>query len=151
MYILPKRRDYKCRLNLVMERALASGNQRHKERSVDFLCYGSHSAPNQHNLRQRGPALSFLEWLPSHAVTGTGQKGTLCGKGCDKPNERAEAGNPAPAFPEVGLIAQDPGTPGAEPQPRHGWRAALVHSASLHENKTPACSGSARHMTGRKL
>lgn len=51
-----------------MESALASGNQRHKECSVGFPCYGSHAVPNQQHLRQHGPLPSFPEWLPSHTA-----------------------------------------------------------------------------------
>lgn len=47
MDLLPKIRDYKCRLKLVIESALASGNPRHKERSVGALCYGPSAVPKQ--------------------------------------------------------------------------------------------------------
>ena len=142
-----------------MESALASGDQRHKECSVGFLRYGSHAVPHQQHLRQHGLLPSFPGWLPSHtahhrlhwhrqrgpSVEGLWRVKQACTRGPE----------PCSRLPEGGLIALDPGTPasvhGQSPRPAAAGELPLVHSASLHENKTPACSGSARHIIGRKL
>lgn len=83
-------------------------------------------------------------------------KKDLTQKGRDEPNEHAvESGNPAPTFHKDIHVALDPGTAasfhGQSPRPATAGELPLVHSASLHENKTPACSRSAGRIIGRKL
>lgn len=61
-YILPKRGDIKCRLNLVTESALAGGNQKHRDHSVSSPQYGSRGGPNPSS--SCGPMAACLLPLP---------------------------------------------------------------------------------------
>lgn len=84
-----------------------------------------------------------------------------------KPASRG-AGHPAPASASLRLTWQqavagggrvlaalDPGPPASlhrqGPRQAAAGELPLIHWAPLHENKTPACSGPAQHITGRKL
>lgn len=161
-YILPKRGDIKCRLNLVMGRSLAGGNQKHRDHSVSSPQYGSHGCPNPS--ASCGPmAACLLPLPPPPSLTPT--IGNPEEPRQARPASRG-AGHPAPASLRLtcqqavaggGRVpaALDPGPPASlhrqGPRQTAAGKLPLIHRAPLRENKTPACSGPAQHITGRKL
>lgn len=119
--------------------------------------------PSPATLRTARTSAFLPRWLPSHPAHHLPHwhrpDRDLRWKDSSKPTKYAQrGGESAPAFPRVragDLVARDPGTAaslqGHSPRPAAAGEPPQVHLASLHENKTPACSGSARHIIARKL
>lgn len=85
---------------------------------------------------------SCLPAVPTTSLPGTGQTGTLRGRPlASQPSMPKRRGILLPSS-RGHLVARDPGA-AACPRPAAAGELPQVHSASPHENKTPACSGSA--------